>query len=160
MEIASARSVTGDGVVTYQVARHLDPLAGRQATLTIAGLTVTIFQGAAFRDVPESDPFYTFIGKLSARGVTSGIGGGNYGSDQPITRGQMAVFVIRALGEPDPPPSMQSFADVPPTHPFFRFIQRMKTLGITSGCSATAYCPDAPVTRGQMAVFLIRAFFP
>jgi hypothetical protein len=156
VEIPSGGS-TGDGSRAYLVARHLDVLAGRQGALAIAGATVPILQGAAFRDVPETDPFYTFIGKLSARGVTSGMGGGNYGPDQPITRGQMAVFVIRALGEPDPPPGMQSFTDVPPTHPFFPFIQQMKERGITSGCSATAYCPDDPVTRGQMAVFMIRA---
>ena len=29
--------------------------------------------------------------------------------------------------------------------------------GITSGCSATLYCPDGLVTRGQMATFLARA---
>jgi hypothetical protein len=33
----------------------------------------------------------------------------------------------------------------------------VKASGITAGCSATLYCPDAPLTRGQMAVFLSKA---
>ena len=48
-------------------------------------------------------------------------------------------------------------ADVPTTHPFFRFIEAMAASGITGGCGPGAYCPDSPVTRGQMAVFLATA---
>ena len=39
------------------------------------------------------------------------------------------------------------------------FLDNMRAIGITVGCSATQYCPEAPTTRGQMAVFLIRTFF-
>src|SRR5260370_11675248 len=41
--------------------------------------------------------------------------------------------------------------------PLFTYIQKMKDLGITSGCGTTTYCPDDAVTRGQMAVILLRA---
>jgi hypothetical protein len=71
------------------------------------------------------------------------------------------VFLIRArLGltsaDTFPYPPTQLFTDVPTTHPFFSFIQKMKEQGITAGCSATTYCPDDPNTRGQMSVFLTR----
>src|SRR5262249_1820859 len=50
-----------------------------------------------------------------------------------------------------------------PTDPnynsFFKYIQKMKDVGITSGCSATTYCPNDPVTRGQMAVFIVRGSY-
>jgi len=36
-------------------------------------------------------------------------------------------------------------------------IEALVASGVTSGCRATSYCPDAPVTREQMAAFLIRA---
>ena len=50
------------------------------------------------------------------------------------------------------------FNDVPDTHPFFKFIQRMRDQNITGGCSSVPpmFCPDNPVTRGQMSVFVIR----
>jgi hypothetical protein len=53
-----------------------------------------------------------------------------------------------------PTPAGASFADVPPTHPFFRFIEALARSGITSGCGGGNFCPDAPITRGQMAAFL------
>jgi hypothetical protein len=56
-----------------------------------------------------------------------------------------------------PAPGAASFGDVPPTHPFFQFIQALVASGITVGCGGGNYCPDAPLTRGQMAVFLSKA---
>jgi hypothetical protein len=57
-----------------------------------------------------------------------------------------------------PAPSTASFPnDVPTTHPFFKYIEALKASGITGGCAAGSFCPDAPVTRGQMAVFLATA---
>ena len=47
---------------------------------------------------------------------------------------------------------------MPPTNPFYAFIEQMAVRGITSGCGGNSYCPDAYVTRGQMAVFLVKAF--
>jgi hypothetical protein len=40
------------------------------------------------------------------------------------------------------------------------WIERLYGYGITTGCTGTPrnYCPDASVTRGQMAIFLMRAF--
>jgi hypothetical protein len=76
-----------------------------------------------------------------------------------VTREQMAAFIIRALGEVSPsPPATQRFLDVPPASPFYAFIDRLAVLGITGGCTTTNYCPEAPVTRAQMAVFLVKAF--
>jgi len=58
-----------------------------------------------------------------------------------------------------PAPATPSFNDVPPSHPFFQYIEALKASGITGGCSANPplYCPDSPLTRGQMAVFLSKA---
>jgi len=49
-----------------------------------------------------------------------------------------------------------TFNDVPTTHQFFQFIEALHAAGITGGCKASPplYCPDAPLTRGEMAVFL------
>ena len=50
-----------------------------------------------------------------------------------------------------------TFIDVPPSHPFFDYVETIAELGITSGCGGAYYCPDATVTRAQMAVFLLKA---
>jgi len=61
-----------------------------------------------------------------------------------------------------PPPGTPSFNDVPANHAFYQMIEALKASGITSGSACPpanppSYCPDAAVTRGQMAVFLAKA---
>ena len=55
------------------------------------------------------------------------------------------------------PVTTPSFGDVPSTHLFYEYIELIKAVGLTAGCGGGNYCPDAAVTRGQMAVFLVRA---
>jgi len=56
-----------------------------------------------------------------------------------------------------PPPPIATFADVPMDHPLFQYIEALAASGITGGCGNGNYCPNAPLTRGQMAVFLSKA---
>ena len=56
-----------------------------------------------------------------------------------------------------PAPGSATFGDVPTGHPFFQFVEALAASGITAGCGSGNYCPDAPLTRGQMAVFLAKA---
>jgi len=56
-----------------------------------------------------------------------------------------------------PAPATPSFGDVPTSHPFFQFIEALKASGITGGCGNGNYCPNQPLTRGQMAAFLSKA---
>jgi hypothetical protein len=56
-----------------------------------------------------------------------------------------------------PAPSTATFIDVPTNHLFFQHIEALAASGITAGCGADLYCPDAPVTRGEVAVFLSKA---
>jgi hypothetical protein len=157
IDIISGGSGSGNGAVTFSISENT-AATPRTGTLTIAGQTFTIFQGAAFGDVPQGHPFYNEIGKLSARGVTLGCDATNYCPDMTVTRDQMAAFIIRALGDFNPPPpAMQRFTDVPPTNPFYAFIEQMAVRQITLGCAPNIYCPTDPVLRDQMAAFIIRA---
>jgi hypothetical protein len=71
----------------------------------------------------------------------------------PVTTRFFAVRVFYSL-QVSPAPVVATFSDVPTSHPFFRFIEALARSGITSGCGAGNFCPDSPLTRGQMAVFL------
>jgi len=157
--VTSATSGSGYGFVTYTVSANSDTTL-RSGTISINGQLFTVAQGAAFADVPTTHLFYTEIGKLSGRGVTVGAGNGNFLPDQPVTRQEMAAFVIRALGDFDPPtPATQRYMDVPPENIFYAFIDEMAVRGITVGCDQDGlfYCPGDPVTREQMAAFILRA---
>src|SRR5262249_46042419 len=68
-----------------------------------------------FVDVPPTRAGYAFIDDFAARRITNGCGGDNYCPDFNVTREQVAIFIIRALGDFDPPvPAAQRFADVSP----------------------------------------------
>ena len=56
-----------------------------------------------------------------------------------------------------PAPGTADFGDVPTSSPQFQFVEALFHAGITSGCGGGNYCPNNPVTRGQMAVFLSKA---
>ncbi len=140
---------------------------GQMAVFLIRGLLgtedFTFPQAPFFTDVPATHPFFKYVQKLRELGITAGCSATMYCVDDPVTRGQMAAFIIRASSglaptDPFPFPAAPSFTDVAANHSFFGYIQLMKLRGITAGCSATQYCPEAHVTRGQMAVFIIRAF--
>jgi hypothetical protein len=50
-----------------------------------------------------------------------------------------------------------SFADVPTSDIFYKFIETIFHNGVTGGCGGTSYCPTNPALRKQMAVFLLKA---
>jgi hypothetical protein len=117
-----------------------------------------------FADVPPNYWAAAWIEQLAVEGVTAGCGSGNYCPANPVTRAEMAVFLLRAkYGSGYTPPAVGSdtgFADVPTTHWAAAWIKALAAEGITSGCSTNPnrYCPDNGVTRDQMAVFLSRTF--
>ena len=80
-----------------------------------------------------------------------------YCPDGAVTRGQMAAFLVRALGLTER--STGVFTDDDGSV-FEADIEKLATAGITRGCNPpvnTRFCPDAKVTREQMAAFLVRA---
>ncbi len=119
--------------------------------------------GTMFTDAPPNQQFASWIEQLAREGITGGCGTNppRYCPDLAVTRGQMAVFLLRAKhgsGYVPPKPAEQTFSDVPLTHTFASWIYELAAEGITGGCGPAGYCPDASVTRGQMAVFLVRTF--
>jgi hypothetical protein len=116
---------------------------------------------APFPDVPCASPFAAWIQELVARGITAGCGGGLYCPTNPVTREQMAVFLLKTregASFTPPPCTTATFADVPCASPFAAWVQELVARGITAGCGGGLYCPTDPVTRGQMAVFLTKTF--
>jgi hypothetical protein len=124
------------------------------------GTTGTLAKGwvADFLDVPSNQQFYAFVTKLVSNAITVGVGGGLYGVDQPTLRKQMAVFILKAKHGLcyTPPPCTGIFADVPCTSSFAPWIEEMAAEGITGGCGSGNFCPENPVRRDQMAVFLLK----
>ena len=116
--------------------------------------------GASFTDVPVGYVFFEDIEWLLDEGVTEGCNpdGTMFCPTEPVTRGQMAAFLVRYLGLTNPGPG-DWFVDDDGSL-FESEIDRLAQAGITLGCNPPAndrFCPLDSVTRGQMATFLDRA---
>lgn len=72
---------------------------------------------------------------------------------------KIAGMIVGYKLQVSPAPVTATFTDVPTTHPQFQFVEALVAAGVTSGCNVSPpqYCPDQPLTRGQMAVFFSRA---
>jgi hypothetical protein len=115
--------------------------------------SMTVAPSYAFGDIASS-PFIADITWIAEQGITNGCGGGNYCPADPVTRGQMASFIARGLNLPAT--STNYFPDDAGTI-FEADINRLAAAGITNGCGDGLYCPNAAVTREQMASFIARA---
>jgi hypothetical protein len=98
---------------------------------------------------PAAVPRHPFVASIPAVVYCPG---------KAVTRGQIAAFLVRAMGYTDDGGG-DLFNDDDDS--VFRFdIDRLATAGVTLGCNPPTndmFCPNSNVTRGQMAAFLHRA---
>lgn len=148
---------------------RVDPvLVAEQRAWSDPGAIEWIFDGrmdawVEARSASVDEPFLdtagsVFVGDidwLAGNGITKGCQPRYFCPDDPVTRGQMAAFLVRALRLPasNSDPFRDDNSSV-----FEPDIAAMASAGLTSGCAATSYCPESHVTRGEMAAFLHRAF--
>ena len=130
-------------------------------TRVLYGENFTYTQFPYFSDVPVTDDFFKYIQKLRDLNITTM--SYTYLPGEVVRRDQMAAFIVRAAqikAGRDPEnftyTATPYFSDVPVTDPYFKYIQKLKDLNITT--MSGTYLPTGDVTRDQMAAFLARAF--
>jgi zinc D-Ala-D-Ala carboxypeptidase len=131
--------------------RFLTPLL--TAVVAVGALTgpPPAARAATFSDIAGSS-FVDEIQWLAAEGITTGCGGARFCPRAPVTRAEMAAFLVRLFG----------YSAVPAEDPFDDddgttlelSINRLVAAGITSGCGPRAFCPTQVLRREQMAAFL------
>ncbi|MBK7319957.1 M35 family metallo-endopeptidase [Candidatus Villigracilis affinis] len=114
-----------------------------------------------FYDVPSSYWAWPYIESLYNASITGGCGSSplTYCPEDTVTRAQMAIFILRGIhgSAYTPPPATGTvFADVPLGSFAADWIEQLALEGVTAGCGNGNYCPDATITRAQMAIFLLR----
>ena len=162
-------SLTGGAITGGQGTNALTYRSGAPGTAMVLALTESLGScevAAApvtipvdFDDVPPANLFHDSVATLLRLGITAGCGNGDYCPTSPVTRAQMAVLLLKAkkgAAHVPPPATGTLFADVPQGAFAAAWIEELASLGVTSGCGNGNYCPNAPVTRAQMAVFLLK----
>ncbi len=113
-----------------------------------------------FPDVSADSRGAEAILRLHAAGVVAGHGDGSYRPAQPVTRGQMAHFLVAThellAARTTPEPSTSWFEDVTAGDTFATPINQAADLGLAAGGADGAFRPGANVRRDHMALFLTR----
>ncbi len=128
------------------------------AVVAPATLASALPPGGSFDD-DDGNVHEGYIEAIAAEGITTGCNppvNNLYCPNRSVTRGEMAAFLVRSLGLTND--GGQDWFDDDSASPFESSINRLAAAGITSGCDDERYCPDTIVTRGQMAVFLVKAY--
>ena len=116
-----------------------------------------------FGDVSPTYWSYVPIETLAGNGITQGCSAVPplYCPESQVLRSQMAVFLERSIkgSSFQPPPAAGIFADVPPDYWASGWIEQLFHDAITLGCAVAPlrYCPESPVNRAEMAVFILRS---
>jgi len=110
---------------------------------------------SGFNDVAAGEWYAGAVSWAAALGITTGTSPGMFSPDAPVTRGQLATFMWRTVGEPFPSFS-SGFSDVSAGAFYADAVDWMAEHELTTGTSATTFSPDDDVTRAQMVTFEFR----
>lgn len=110
-----------------------------------------------FTDVPPGDTFYCYVETAYAHGIVSGYADGTFRPGNNVTRGQLCKIVVLAQAWADACPPPGHFTDVPPSNPFFCYVETAYSHGIISGYADGTFRPGSPATRGQICKIVYEA---
>jgi PKD repeat protein len=123
---------------------------------------------ATFSDVPIDYWAFKYVEYAVTQNVVKGYPDGTYKPADGVDRGQMAVFIARAIATPTAgadlvnytPPATATFPDVPTTFWAYKYVEYIAppSIGVTKGYPDGDYHPEYLCTRDQMAVYVARAF--
>ncbi len=119
-----------------------------------------------FPDVDEEHWGLKYVQYAVDQSVVGGYDDGSYHPDYQVDRGQMAVYIARSLVAPDGEDGLAGYIPADPrdfpdgTEPFwaYKHVEYCVENGVVAGYGDGLYHPDRQVTRGQMAVYIARAF--
>jgi hypothetical protein len=140
--------------------------AGRVRTvLGVAVLTALLLSRsgeavASFPDVPPSDPSYTAVTGLAAKGAIGGFDDGTFRPHSPMTRAEFAKVVTIAVCRNLDTPSELPFQDVGPAAiaapDLLQGIARAFAAGLMRGTTSTAFVPNSPIRLAQAMTVMVR----
>jgi hypothetical protein len=165
-DVASGHLFAGEvaGLVELGITRGCTPTTfcpeesvtrGEMAAFLVRALDLKPLDGStdSFTD-DDGSAFEADIEILQGHGITNGCTTTKFCPTEVVTRGEVAAFLVRAFDLSIS--TGDSFSDDDDSV-FQTEIEALAASGVTSGCSQGRFCPSRPVTRGEMAAFLVRA---
>jgi hypothetical protein len=111
----------------------------------------------SFSDVPYGSYFYEPVYYLACNGIVNGYDDTTFRPYNPAIRGQLTKIVVLAEQWPIYTPATPTFSDVPPSNPFYTYVETAHNRGIIQGYPDGTFRWNANVTRGQAMKIIVGA---
>ena len=121
------------------------------------GLDTVNVKDPGFTDVKKTDQYYGPIAALAEAGIINGYDDKTFKPNNNLKRSQMAKIITLGFGLEETALTDNRFTDVKSTDAYAGYVQAMLTNNVTTGTTATTFEPNALVTRGQIASFVVRS---
>lgn len=108
-----------------------------------------------FEDVPEIHWAREYVEQLVQKELVKGKDGQHFAPDDTVTRGEFVTLLHRLAGAKETTEELK-FSDVLPDAWYGEAVSWAAAQGITKGVSATAFAPDLPIAREDMALMVVR----
>lgn len=125
----------------------------------VAAAPGTSEAAATFKDVTvKNSVHYSSINDLANRGIINGYPDGTFKPKSPVQRNHTASILANLLRLDTVTVTNPGFKDVPPNYPYYGAIAALKNAGVVNGYKDGTYGNNKPLTRGEMAALIVRAF--
>ncbi|MEH7883014.1 S-layer homology domain-containing protein [Bacillus sp. JJ1609] len=127
------------------------------ATATLVASAIAPAVGAASNFTDVAPKYKEAVDYLVANNITQGTSDTLFGTHDNIKRGDLAIWLAKALKLDTTGAAASGFVDTKGTR-YDAYVSVLKAKGFISGKSATEFAPNATVTRGEMAIMLSNAY--
>jgi len=155
MNLVERGVITGYPDGTFKPNQSISRAHAAKIIAKALGLDTKNVKNPNFKDIPTNYAYYGEIAALANAGIINGYPDGTFKPNATLTRGQMAKIIARAFeltGKADNLP----FKDIANSE-YKEYIAALYANKVTTGTTPTTYSPVNPVTRGQLASFVVRA---
>ncbi|MEK3978687.1 choice-of-anchor I family protein [Psychrobacillus sp. FSL K6-2836] len=158
--LASRGIVKGFGDGTFKPFQSVT--RGQMASALAKTLEMNIknVKNPGFKDVKVTDEYYGPIAALVEAGIIDGYNDKTFKPGEPLTRAQMSKIISLGFKLEEEKLTNTPFTDVKTGHWYTDYVQALIANNITTGTTPTTFEPNAYVTRGQMASFIVRSESP
>ena len=125
--------------------------------MLVSLMPITALAADGFTDVGSDAWYATPVAWAVEKGITGGIGNGQFAPDRVTTRAEAVTFLYKAMGAPEIKTSENPFTDVAPTDWFYAPVLWAVGEGVTAGVAADKFGVNDPCTREQFVTFLYKA---
>ncbi|MEW5922130.1 MAG: S-layer homology domain-containing protein [Bacillota bacterium] len=134
-----------------------DPATGTVTfTTTHFSYYAVSYNPVSFKDVAQDAWYSKAVSFIAAREITTGTGGGNFGPEAKLSRGQFIVMLMKAYGIAPDANRSDNFADAGSTW-YTGYLAAAKRLGISAGVGNNLFAPEKEITRQEMFTLLYNA---